>query len=168
MMNSSRARPTPSAVGAVDQHDVGEAALGVEGEQNAGRPQVGANHLLHAHREGDGEVVEAAVHAVGDGPVGEQRRQALVVGAQHFLLAADVEEGLLLPGKAGRRQVLGRGAGAHGRVRLGSILAAQLRVGIDDLPGQVVRQRDGQEGLAEAPAALRQGGEVARVEALED
>ena len=76
-------------------------------------PEIAAHHVLHAGRERHRAVIEALVHAIGNGAVVEQRGEHLVHGAQHAGLAAHVEEGFLLAGEGGLRQVLGGGRGAH-------------------------------------------------------
>ena len=101
------------APGGVDQHDLGEAGLGVDREHDAGAAQVGAHHLAARRRERDLHVVEALGLAVADGAVGEQRGVAAPAGVEQGLFAADVEEGLLLAGEARVRQVFGGGAAAH-------------------------------------------------------
>ena len=77
---------------------------------------VGADHLLHAHRQGDRGVIEALILPVADGPIGEQRGEAALAGGEQLLRAADVEERLLLPGEARPGQVLCGGAAAHGHI----------------------------------------------------
>ena len=69
--------------------------------------------FMHADRERDLEVVEALVDAVGDGAVGEQRGEAAPDRVEQHGLAADVQEGLVLAGEAGGRQILGGGRAAH-------------------------------------------------------
>ena len=90
-----------------------EAGLGVDGEHHTGGADVGAHHPLHPGRQRDRLVVEAVVHAVGDRPVVVERGEHLPDREQDVVDAADVEEGLLLPGEGGVGQVLGGRAGAH-------------------------------------------------------
>ncbi len=59
-------------------------------------------------------MVEALVHAVGDGAVVEQGGEDLFGGADHVVDATDVQERLLLAGEGGVRQVFGGGRGTHG------------------------------------------------------
>jgi hypothetical protein len=59
-------------------------------------------------------VVEALVHAVGNGAVVEQRSEHFFGGADHVFDATDVQEGFLLTGERGVRQVFGGGGRAHG------------------------------------------------------
>ena len=78
------------------------------------RAEVAAHHLLDRRRERDRGVLEALVHAVGDGAVVVERGEDVPDRLQHVVDAADVEEGFLLAGEGGVGQVLGRGGGAHG------------------------------------------------------
>jgi hypothetical protein len=86
-------------VAAVDQHHVLESALGIEAEGHAAAAHIGAYHLLDTYRKTHLEVVVAEAFAVHDGPVGEERRETVAHGTDQVLMAADVEEGLLLAGE---------------------------------------------------------------------
>ena len=66
-------------------------------------------------RERHAGVREALVRAVGDGAVVVERGEDLPDRLEDVVDAADVEEGLLLPGEGRIRQVLGRGGGADGK-----------------------------------------------------
>src|SRR5690606_37015267 len=101
-------------VGAGDEYHVTEAGLGIQGEEHAGGAGFRAHHALHAGGQGDQLVVEALVHAVGDGAVVEERGEDFLGRADHVVHATDVEEGFLLTGKGGIRQVFGGGGGTHG------------------------------------------------------
>ena len=57
-------------------------------------------------------MLEALVHPVGDRPVVVQGREYVPDGLEHMLHAADVQEGFLLSGERGIRQVFSRRAGA--------------------------------------------------------
>ncbi|MNK87239.1 hypothetical protein D3C87_1071700 [compost metagenome] len=102
------------AVGAGDEHHVTEARLGIEGEHHAGGAGFGTNHALHASRQGNQLVVEALVHAVGNGTVVEQRGEHLFGGANDVFDTTDVQEGFLLAGEGSVRQVFGGSGRAHG------------------------------------------------------
>ena len=129
------------------------------------RAEVAAHHVLHADRERHRAVVEALVHAVGDGAIVEQRGEHLVHRAQHARLAAHVEEGFLLAGEGGLRQVLGGGRGAHRDrdVRPGRHLA-ELR---DHRLLEGRRQRRRHDPLADAGPGRGKLGDVIDVEAGE-
>jgi hypothetical protein len=101
------------AVGGGDEHHVVEAGFGVHGEHHARGADVGTHHALHAGGQRDFGVGEALVHAVGDGAVVVQRREHFLDGVEDVLVAVDVEEGFLLAGEGGIRQVFGGGGGAH-------------------------------------------------------
>ena len=75
------------AVAGGDEDHVLEAGLGVDGEDDAGRAQVGAHHALHAGRQRHVAVREALVHAVADGTVVVQRGKYLFHLVQHLLNA---------------------------------------------------------------------------------
>jgi len=58
-------------------------------------------------------MVELVVHAIGDGAIVEERCVYLVHAAEQMLLAAHVEEGLLLSGKGCFGQIFRGCRGAH-------------------------------------------------------
>ena len=153
------------APGGGDEHHVAEAGLGVEREQDAARGEVGAHHLLHAHRERHRHVVEAVVDAIGDGAVGEERGEDAPAGIQQGARAADVEIGLLLAGEGGRGQVLGRGGAAHGDVGIRAELGLELGVGARDLVGEVRRELPVGDPVADARAGARERLDVGDVQA---
>ncbi len=111
-----------------------EAALGVEREHHAGAGLIRAHHLLDADREIDLLVIEAALGAVRDRPVREERGEALAAGLRQVRQAVDVQVRLLLPGEAGVGQVLGGGARTHRDVRgLLPVATGEVGVGLLDL-----------------------------------
>ena len=57
-------------------------------------------------------MIEAVVDSVGNRAVVKQRGEHILDGFQHGIDAADVQEGFLLAGKGGIRQVFGGGGGA--------------------------------------------------------
>ena len=75
----------------------------------------------YAGRQRNLAVVEALVDAIGDRAIVEQRCEDLMQRLDHVVEAADIEEGLLLPGKRSVRQVLRRGRRSDGD---GDVLAA--------------------------------------------
>jgi len=156
------------AVGGRDQDDVLEARFRVDGEDDARGPDVGAHHLLHTDGQEDRLIVETLVEAVGDGPVREERRKAALAGLDEGLLAPDVQEGLLLARKAGIRQVLGGGGTADGDVRIGSVLIAELPVGLDDLVPQVFGYRGVVDQVADFLSPRFEVVHIMGVEVLKD
>ncbi|MCU0257243.1 MAG: hypothetical protein MUF60_10940, partial [Vicinamibacterales bacterium] len=102
------------AVGAGDEHHVGEARLGVDGEHDTRGAQVAAHHALHARGQRDVRVLEALVHAIRDRPVVVQRREHVADALEHRLDADHVQVGFLLARERGVGQVLGGGGGPHG------------------------------------------------------
>ena len=63
-------------VGAGDENHVAKARFGVESEDHAAGGEIGADHLHHADRQRDLEMVEAVIDPVDDGPIGEDRGKA--------------------------------------------------------------------------------------------
>ena len=117
------------AVRAGDQDDVAEAQFCVEREGDAAGGDIGAHHLHHADGEADLEMIEAIVVAIDDGAIGEHRREAAAARLEQLVRAADVEEALMLAGKARRRQILGRGRAADGHGDTLAILLFEPPVG---------------------------------------
>ena len=118
------------APGPGDEHHVGVARLGVDGEHDASRSQVTAYHLHHGDRQRDLEMVEALVNAVGDGAVGEQRSLAAFDRVDQQLLAAHIEIGVVLAGEARAGQVFGGGRTAHGNAQVFALARLQPAPGL--------------------------------------
>ncbi len=148
------------AVRAGDEGHVAEAGLGVEREEHAGAGEVRADHLHHADRQGDGEVVEALIDPVVDRTVGEQAREAAPAGVEQALGAPDVQVGLLLSGEARVWQVLGRRGAAHRERHILAVLLLQARVALLDLGHEIRRQAGAVHDL---PGLLGALGEVVDV-----
>ena len=104
----------------------------VRAEQDSGG--VRRHHVLNDDGDGNLPRVDPLALPVGDGAVRPQRGPTIHHGPDDRLLADDIQECVLLPGKRGTRQVLGRGAGTHGHRS-----AAQGCVGRSDVRGDARR-----------------------------
>ena len=156
------------APGPGDVHGVLEPGLGVYGEHHSRAGQVRAHHLLHADGQGDGEVVEALVHPVGDGPIGEERCEAALAGLHELFRSVDVQVGFLLARERRVGQVLGRGRGAHGHVAVRAVFFLQPLVGVFDGLAQVLGEGQGADEGANLAAALGQILHVMGVQVRQD
>ncbi len=154
------------AVGTGDEHHVAEARLGVEGEHDAGGAGFGADHALHAGGQGHQLVVEALVHAVGDGAVVEQGGEHFLGRADHVVDAADVEEGFLLAGERGVRKVFGGGRGTHGDGHV-FVAGGHFGEGRTDFAVKTRREVGFHDPLANLRTSLGQGVDVIHVECVE-
>ena len=105
-------------------------------------------------------MIEAIELAVGDGPIGEQRRVTAAAGLKQGRLALDVEEGLLLASEAGIGQVFSGGAGAHRYRWQNAIWCCQLSIGSQDCSAQIGRQAGVQQQGPGGLASGLQSGEV--------
>ncbi|MCY1396959.1 hypothetical protein D9M71_119450 [compost metagenome] len=143
-------------VGAGDEHHVTEAGFGIQGEHHAGGAGFRADHALHAGGQGDQLVVEALVHAVGDGTVVEQGSEYFLGGADHVVHATDVQEGFLLAGEGGVRQVFGGGGGAYGHGHV-VVAAGHFGEGLADVGIQLGGELGVHHPLADLRAGLGQG-----------
>ena len=138
----------------VDDRFVPPSGHRVRGEQDPGHGRV--HHPLDHHGERHRRGADPVRGAVAHGAVRPERGPALPDRSQDRVDAHDVQEGVLLAGEAGERQILGgRGrADRHGRVR------AQRRVGGPDGVGNVgrdVRGADQPAGGGGQPGEPRQG-----------
>jgi hypothetical protein len=69
-------------------------------------------------------MLEAVVHAVGDGAVVVQRGEHFLDLVHDVVGTGDVEEGFLLAGEGGIRQILGGADEAHGHGHVAAGLSA--------------------------------------------
>ena len=95
-----------------------------------------------------------------DRTVGEEAGEAAAAGVEQAVIALHVEERLVLPGKACRRQVLGRRRRPHGDAQVLSVLLLELPVTGEDLGGQLLCQPRAVDDL---PCRLGPAGEVGDV-----
>jgi hypothetical protein len=151
-------------VSGVDQHGIREAGLRVDREHDAGRREVRPDHFLDADRQRDLRVIEAAIRAVDDRAVREERRVAPPYGVDEHRGAVDVEVRLLLAGEAGLGQILGGRAAAHGDVAVCAVRVLQTSVSEGDLRGQFRRQLGCQDGRSHAGAGRLEPIDVGDVE----
>jgi hypothetical protein len=110
---------------------------------------------------------KALMHAIGNGAIVEERGKDFLDGDQDIVDALDVEEGFLLTGEGGIRQVLGGGGRAHGPGDFAARLGHQLLVIVIDGGFE-----GGREGLFHDPAPeagtdLGQLGDVVHVQIIE-
>ena len=126
--------------------------FGVEREDHAARREIRADHLHHADRQRDLEVVEAVVDAIDDGAVGEDRGKAAPAGLEQIGLAAHIQKALMLAGEAGGRQVFGGRRAAHGNRDPGAAFFFEGAIGRGDfrtemrIAGRLVNQPAGGNG----------------------
>ena len=122
---------------------------------------------MRCTRQRNRQVIEALIDAVRDGAIGEQGGKAALAGIEQRGMALDVEVGLLLPGKAGIWQILGRSTAADGNIH-----GVRVAVSASDHRPRGWRLRvpwakGGQHGLAHLAAALAEIGEVVGIQVLE-
>ncbi len=87
-------------------------------------------------------MLEAMVHAVGDGAVVVEAGEDFLDLAHDIVFAGDVEEGFLLAGERGVGQVFGGCRGAHrDRDVAAAVVGAQLAIGLADVAVEFGMQR---------------------------
>ena len=96
-------------VGRGHEDDLIEAAFGIQRKHYARSTAIGAHHALHACRQGHDIVRETFVDAVGNGAVIVKRSENVLHGFFDVVQPVDIQEGFLLSGKRGIRQVFGGG-----------------------------------------------------------
>ncbi len=103
-------------------------------------------------------MLEALVHAVGNGAIVVERGEDFLHLVQHIFDADHVEEGFLLAGERCVRQIFGGGGGAHGHGDvLGAGILAELDIGIADGLVELSRQRGLGDPFADLLAGRGQG-----------
>jgi hypothetical protein len=122
------------------------------------------HHALDADRQADLQMIEPLVDAIRDRAVGEQRREGAPACVDEGRVALDIEEGLLLAGKAGVWQVFGGRAAADRDIDGFVHPLAEPIVGRQnrffDRRGQCAEQ----EGLTDLAPALLEIADIARIE----
>ena len=120
------------------ENHVSKPGFGVERENHTAGRTIRTNHLHDADRQRHLEMIEPVIDTIGYGPVGEQRSKAASASDHQVARAANVEETLMLSGKARRRQVLGRRGTADGDRNVGAVFLFQLFIGLRHLAPQFV------------------------------
>ena len=160
------------AVAGGDKHHIAEAGFGVQGKQHARSARTRAHHQLHAGRQGDFLVLETMVHAVGDRAVVVEAGEHFLDLEHHVIGASHVQEGFLLAGEAGVRQIFGGCRGAHRHRHVATaVLGTQLGVGLADIAVQLRLQRRIHHPATDFPARFGQRlhvFHVQRAQAVED
>ena len=85
-------------------------------------------------------MIETVAFAIADGALGKQRGEAAPARIEQAFLVTYIQETLVLAGKAGAGQVLRSGGAAYREAQLGTVLFAELHIGVSDLALQIVRQ----------------------------
>jgi hypothetical protein len=85
-------------------------------------------------------MLEALMHAVGDGAVVVERGEYRVHRVEHRVFTANVEIAFLLAGERGIRQIFGGGRGAHRDRHVGAGLLLHARIVGADLRFQIGRK----------------------------
>ncbi len=114
----------------------------VGGEHDPGL--LGPDEFLDDDGDVHAAIVESLFCAVVDGTRAIKRRPAPLDGVKERFLTDDVQEGLLLAGKTGVREVLGGGARPDGDDRLPPVHPG---VGVSDLLADVVGHRGVQDDI---------------------
>ncbi len=152
------------AIGGGDEHHAIEAGLGVQSKHDAGCADVAAHHALDAGGQRDQAVVKALVDAVGNGAVVVERREHFPDRVQDRFQAFHIQEGFLLSGEGGIRQVLGGGRRAYGDGNLAAGLRHHLAISGRDLVIEARGQGRLQDPAANFSAGLGQGIHVIHIE----
>ena len=150
-----------------DEHDILEAGLRVDREDDAGRGEVRANHLHDADGIEDLEMVEAIVDAIADRAIGEQARETVTHRVEHVGFAAHIEIAVVLAGETGARQILRRRRRADGDAQLRAIFRRQSRQRRADLRVEIGGQGGGVDDLARPRGAARQIVDIGNIESDE-
>ena len=100
------------AITAGDEHHTVKAGFGVQREHHPADPDIAAHHALQGCGQGKPGLVKVFMAAIGNGAIVVERGVNGLDLLQHGVNTADVQEGFLLPGKGGLRQVFRRGRGS--------------------------------------------------------
>ena len=106
---------------------------------------------------------EVFVDAVGDGAVVIQGRENVFDGSHHVFKAQDIQEGFLLTGKRGIRQVFCGGRGANRNRNVSTGVCNHVVVGGFDFCLQFFRERGFDDKLANFFADAHQFADIVNI-----
>src|SRR5579863_4237747 len=155
-------------VGTHDEDYIAKAGFGIERKGHAARGKVRADHLHHPYRKRDFEMVEPVVETIDDCSISEDRGEAASTGLEHIKFATDIDEALVLTGKAGSGQIFRGCRAAHGHRNIAGVLLLEFAVGRGNLLPQRVTSSRLVDDLACFGGAPRKRNDVARVDAVEE
>ena len=113
-------------------------------------------------------MVEAFVSAIRDRAVSKERGKAASAGMEQRVAALHIEIGLLLAGEARVRQVLRRGAAAHGDIKRMRGIRRQLSVCLGDRLLKVCGYFRRHDRMPDAGSARAQVLDIARIQVSKD
>ena len=113
-------------------------------------------------------MVETLVDPIMDRAFEEQAGEAAAIGLDQQLVAADVQEGLVLPGETRGRQVFGGRRTADGDAQIGTVLRLQLVIRVQNLLAQIAGYRCGGDQVVRAPGTVGEIADVAGLQSVED
>ena len=117
--------------------------------------------------QGDPGLVEVFVRAIGNGAVVVERGVNGLDLQQHGVNTAHIQEGFLLPGKGGVRQVFRRGRGSHRDRRVPFLARGHGRIGHADGLCQAFLQRGARDPAPDFPPGLGQLPHIIHIEAVQ-
>ena len=115
------------------EHHIAKSRFGIEREDDPARREIRADHFHHGDGEGDLEVIEALVDAVGNRAIGENGGKAASAGLKQILRAAHMKKAFMLPRKTRGRQIFCRRRTPHGDSGADPGLPFQLPIRFHDL-----------------------------------
>ncbi len=124
-----------------DQHNIAAATFGIEREDHPRTRAVGADHALHADRQGDGMMRKAFVDPVRYRALTEQRGETIPDRLYQILGAAHIEETFMHARERSRWRVLRRRTAAHRNRDTAPEIALQAAIGNLDIGDQAIGQR---------------------------
>ena len=142
------------SVDARDEDHIAKTGFRIQRECDAAGGPVGSDHLHHADRKRDLEMVEPIVGAIGNCAVRENGSKAAPTGVEQIFHAVNVEETFVLAGKARRRQILGGGRAADGDRNVSAILVFERPIGSGNLLPQALGAGGLEDDLACFGSAL--------------
>ena len=122
-----------------DENHIAKSRFGIEREGDATGREIRADHLHHSDGEGDLEVIEAIVDAVGNRAIGKNGGKATPAGLEQILRAADVEEAFMLARKTRGRQIFCRRRTSHGDCNASPVFPFKLPIRFQDLRAERLR-----------------------------
>ncbi len=150
-----------------DKHHVVKTGFGIDGEHHARCAGIGTHHALDAGGQRHFTVREALVYAIGNGAVVVERCKHVFDRDLDVIQAMNVEEGFLLAGKRGIRQVFGCCRGTHRNRDFGAGIGNHLGIGVSHFMLEFGREWGIDDPLTNLRADFGQGGHVVDVQCFQ-
>ncbi|GBE45487.1 hypothetical protein BMS3Bbin11_00575 [bacterium BMS3Bbin11] len=110
------------SVSSGNKHHITKTGFGIKGKHDTTGSKVRTHHLHNTNRQRDFEMLEALIDTVMNRTISKQAGKTTAADIQQLLFTFNIKVGVLLPGKAGIRQIFRGGRATHSNADITRVL----------------------------------------------